>query len=1418
MSEVKHNLSHNSPGTDTPQDDPKPIGVFWDIENCTVPRGKSALKVVQRIRDYFFIGHREVEFMCVCDTSKESRDILQELNDAQVTVVHINATSKNAADDKLRQSLRRFSSSFPPPATVVLISGDVNFASELSDLRHRHNFDIVLLHRPLTRKALLATAHHCVEFDQFLADLPPRTPTKFLANPVQISELLVTSLPQNEHYSRIRRRLNILSDNCGGKVINVGKKSALIKFASHEDACRARKRMSGEDVYGEKIKVDFPKGHNKPPGLPVSGPVNDVKTEHIECATPKTPELVRKPRAILAKAASPYQGYQQKSTSPLSFRSSPRHYNSSPRQRVGSPASNQHIHYYNRTSPNMYNRMSQGHRSYPEQRCYTDAFSYSTKSTARPYNTGYGSAASNNTLNTDAEIENLKGVVNKFTKESKSSKNLVSLQQQIYQEDQYKNAELAASHNPDAYTVANQKPDPNAVTNQNLDAIALANQNQDAHELANINMGASAIYPPKHVKFSYEKTGWSPGYKTPQYQPSPYQHPHVHRGGFRKSPGATRPRSATGYRYSPQPQYQPNGCYMNPAGEVVDYNGYQRSNSCEALFQPIRANSPMSSSRASSESPQVVLEEGMVDLMVSNLDYNISAREWKKILYTTFQQQVQVLNIVIQPQPDNTNIAVVQVPSLDEARFTISQFHRKKIGYKRIHVSLMTTDVTTSTANIRNEVYALLSDVRDNTLPLFKFIELFEKRYHQTISVSELYKMRDLVEIKDESGAGRMVCLALGVLLPNRNSGSPADMEVQEIMESPVCKVHCIEGTDSYMASMESASLPNVMLSLKGFAPQVHTLLLSHDGNMPLMSFPVCYEAEFGVSIQEKSMGAPLEHLIASIPGIQISLSKCGIKKVQWAENKPPQTIEFGRFCSTPLMTQQLMQLSREVVDLLKNSPNCRMPFSKFIPSYHHHFGRQCRVADYGYTKLLELFEAIPHVIQIMGSGNRRIVTLTNKAQVKRFTSDILRILKSQASKQITFSELPLIYNKVIGKDFDITDYGMCYLEDMLTQLPDTTIMVSGSGHNLEIALPRRDQTPDEIERTQQFGLEVVDLLRHSPQCRMQFNKFIPAYHHHFGRQCRVSDYGFTKLLELFEAIPEVLQMIDEDDDKMLCLTEDELIKVLVGQVSKLLQSCPNRRIPVCEFMAAFMKFFGHSICLADYGVTNIISLLEKIDSITNIEEVDGVTMLVLIDHSHLQRLAQHVLQLLFDQPGGAMRVPELCIRYQEACGTMCDIREIDAQLCNIVEVVGSYETGSVKLCPIQMFARDVWTLLRAQNGRLLLQHFEAIYADHYGSSLIPATYGYPSLLALLQAIPHVVSIRGKGYRRTVMLNQDFLVVFAGKLGEVFLLGKLSQSSSERNSPVDTKKPSSKSSSPDSGITELHEDDKELIKINDTTR
>ena len=89
----------------------------------------------------------------------------------QVTLVHVNAIAKNAADDKLRQSLRRFAHTYPAPSTVVLISGDVNFSSELTDLRHVHNITIVLVHNRQASEALKVFANKLINFDDFLEDV-----------------------------------------------------------------------------------------------------------------------------------------------------------------------------------------------------------------------------------------------------------------------------------------------------------------------------------------------------------------------------------------------------------------------------------------------------------------------------------------------------------------------------------------------------------------------------------------------------------------------------------------------------------------------------------------------------------------------------------------------------------------------------------------------------------------------------------------------------------------------------------------------------------------------------------------------------------------------------------------------------------------------------------------------------------------------------------------------------------------------------------------------------------------------------------------------------------------------------------------------------------------------------------------------
>ena len=76
---------------------PKPLGVFWDIENCNVPSGKSAMAVCDLIRKQQFCqGHQEVLFTGVCDATKESTAVLEELDKAQVDIIHVASNKKNA--------------------------------------------------------------------------------------------------------------------------------------------------------------------------------------------------------------------------------------------------------------------------------------------------------------------------------------------------------------------------------------------------------------------------------------------------------------------------------------------------------------------------------------------------------------------------------------------------------------------------------------------------------------------------------------------------------------------------------------------------------------------------------------------------------------------------------------------------------------------------------------------------------------------------------------------------------------------------------------------------------------------------------------------------------------------------------------------------------------------------------------------------------------------------------------------------------------------------------------------------------------------------------------------------------------------------------------------------------------------------
>ncbi|XP_071550871.1 meiosis regulator and mRNA stability factor 1 isoform X2 [Panulirus ornatus] len=1219
-----------------------PIGVFWDIENCQVPKGLSATHVVQAIRERFFNGHRETEFMCVCDTLKEHSKILEELNDAQVNVVHVGSTVKNAADDKLLQSMRRFADIHGTGATIILISGDSNFATELYDLRYRKNLRVILVHNAHAQDSLKLCAHETALFSEVTQELPQRA-VKAKGSSLR-RDILVRNLPDGVEESAIRRRLNILSANCGGKVGRVRADCATIYFQTPELATRAKKRLDGEDVYGRRIYCSF--GKEGSPKIDNSGKLQ-CQSRDRESELPSTlkignPQVFQSPsQAVMGELGAanlswrvrdplndsstlhqPYSAFKSYGKNPSLPISSEQQFNSQ--------------------------RMWRGSSCKYQSQSAVNGINGGFSGLSRDYNLHNGENASDGTTSQPLYLDKTPDHIRKGRSQKvhfrMSSPPNFSL-----------NTRASDCYSADS-TLRMRSPSP---------------------------MLWSGVSPLKHT--------WSP-------------------------PVATE-----------------------VSGQMLC--GLRDLSLGEGNNLDITLGS-------ASQVP--------VELQVTNLDQNIDARDMKRILFTIFRDHVMVLHVSVFVQSDGNLAATLRVPSHQDAQYAISQLHRKKIGAKRIIISYVNHNQPSPELK-RSKVISLLQEVPGKKLPLFKFRELYEKRFHETIGVSEMYNMRDIVTVSDNS-TGRMV-----LLHPEfRHMHSPALTETPEDMDGSIsryCKVHSV-GPDESIGWAErdhSTSLPNVSMALRALATSIHSLLQSHSGFLPLASLVECYQAEIG-PLEENEEGVPLEHLVSCLPGICILTAAGGFKYIQWVENKVTDEAEELARCVSPPLVGQLALFSRELVDLLKTFPHCRLPFSRFIPAYHHHFGRQCRVADYGFTKLADLFEALPHVIQVLGDGNKRMLTLAHKAQIKRFSSDLLRVLKGQPTKAITLEAFPSAYEKALSRPWGVVDYGVCEVEDLLAEVSETTVIVTRSGTETTVAIPKREQTPEEIERTRQFAAEVVELLRHSPQCKMIFNRFIPAYHHHFGRQCRVADYGFSKLIELFEAIPDILLVYDDDDDdgeKQLQLVERERIRVLGDQVAAVVRGAPHQAIRISALTQVFTRYYGYSLKPSHYGSDSLEDLIGKLRNHVKLVETGEEPIVTLVDRGYVHEVMLRTRQLLWDDPSCCLQLDKFVQSYRDRYSRSPNLEIIRRDLEEVSVIEGEGDDAKIHLVPLQIFARDLLTLLHEAGGRMLLSNFDTAYLDRFGVACRPATYGFPNIVALVQAIGDLVTVRGRGTKRILVLNRD---------------------------------------------------------------
>lgn len=308
--------------------------------------------------------------------------------------------------------------------------------------------------------------------------------------------------------------------------------------------------------------------------------------------------------------------------------------------------------------------------------------------------------------------------------------------------------------------------------------------------------------------------------------------------------------------------------------------------------------------------------------------------------------------------------------SLKFAKQVISHLHRKKMGHKRIFVSFLKDKTSAECSALRNKVIGLLKDVPAHQLPMSKFRELFQSRFKASISILDLYRMPDVCEIVVNSNDEKIITL--------RMEASKSNVEVGMMLKTeqhcaPYCIFHYKPDENKGWAEIEIEPLPNVSMTIAQVQQIIHQLLRVHEGDIPVASLLYCIEEELNYNIQPDDRGVNLEHLLSCVPKTQIRNNDFGIKILAWRDNNFCDEVKSWRSGSNCKATNlsnlsngdNADNISKEVVELIRMCPKSTMPFSKFIPAYHNHFGKQCRVADYGYTKLIEMFEAMSSVVQV---------------------------------------------------------------------------------------------------------------------------------------------------------------------------------------------------------------------------------------------------------------------------------------------------------------------------------------------------------------------------------------------------------------------------------------------------------------------
>ncbi|XP_047320340.1 uncharacterized protein LOC124924328 [Impatiens glandulifera] len=182
-----------------PQYENAKISVWWDIENCEVPKKSDPHCIAQNVSSALvkmkYCGPVST-ISSYGDTTRLPSSVQQALNSTGISLNHVPAGAKDASDKKILVDMLLWAVDNPAPANYLLISGDRDFSNALHQLRMRR-YNIILA-QPKNASAPLVAAARSVWLWTTLCDGgPPLTKDETNQIVKTQSNSSVTDTPRN---------------------------------------------------------------------------------------------------------------------------------------------------------------------------------------------------------------------------------------------------------------------------------------------------------------------------------------------------------------------------------------------------------------------------------------------------------------------------------------------------------------------------------------------------------------------------------------------------------------------------------------------------------------------------------------------------------------------------------------------------------------------------------------------------------------------------------------------------------------------------------------------------------------------------------------------------------------------------------------------------------------------------------------------------------------------------------------------------------------------------------------------------------------------------------------------------------------------------------------------------------------------